>query len=383
MNPEKPIGLRFSFRSVTAYIIAPLGFILLVLFGHLKQGEPQVTYTLAVALLMAVWWITEIIPLSITSLLPVVLFPFFGIMDGRAVSSSYFNDVIFLFIGGFLVAIAMQRWQLHRRIALRILMITGISPGRILLGFMLSAAFLSMWISNTATAMMMLPIVISVIEELEESLGKKNISKYTIGLLLGLAYSCSVGGLATLVGTPPNQAFASIFHIMFPQGPGITFAEWFIFGFPLTIILLGVLWIYLHFRFRPKHLESTGLSPSTFRDQYRGLGAITFEEKIVLIDFIILALLWLFRSDLVFGGLVIPGWSRLFTHSAYLNDGTVAIMMSIPLFLIPSRQKTRERIMTWGASRELPWNIVLFSEADLRLPRDLKNPGFHHIWVSN
>ncbi len=177
--------------------------------------------TLAVALIMAVWWITEIVPLAVTSLLPVVLFPLLGIMDGGKVSSNYFNHVIFLFIGGFVIALAMQRWDLHRRIAIKVLLLTGISPGRILLGFMISTAFfLSMWISNTATTMMMIPILLSIILKLEDLVGKKNVASYTTGLLLGVAYSASIGGIATLVGTPPNLSFfKDFFRFIFLMPP--------------------------------------------------------------------------------------------------------------------------------------------------------------------
>jgi sodium-dependent dicarboxylate transporter 2/3/5 len=195
----KPILIQFlkSPKLLSGYILAPMLFIILVIFVDLAPGEPAVTYTLAVAMLMAVLWITEIVPLAVTALLPVVLFPVFGIMDGKDVSSTYFNHVIFLFIGGFLVALAMQKWNLHKRIALRVLLLTGTRPGSILFGFMLSSAFLSMWISNTATAMMMVPIVISVLDKLEESMDAKTLSKYGIGLLLGVAYAASIGGIAS------------------------------------------------------------------------------------------------------------------------------------------------------------------------------------------
>jgi len=205
---------------------------MIVLFFDLDTDNPRVTYTLAIAVLMAIWWIAEVVPLAITSLLPVVLFPLFGIMNGKDVSSTYFNHVIFLFIGGFLIALAMQKWDLHKRIALKILMITGVSPGRILLGFMLATSFLSMWISNTATTMMMVPILISIINKLEEIIGEKAIKRYSLGLLLGVAYSASIGGIATLVGTPPNLSFARIFQIMFPEAPEISFAQWFFICFP-------------------------------------------------------------------------------------------------------------------------------------------------------
>ena len=241
-SPIKTIGL----------IAGPLLFIYFQFFTNLSPEQPAVSATLAVAVLMAVWWVTEAVPLAITSLLPVALFPLLSIMDGKDVSSTYFNHVIFLFIGGFMVALAMQKWDLHKRIALRILMVTGVSPGRILLGFMLATAFLSMWISNTATTMMMVPILISIIVKLEEIIGEKNISRYSIGLLLGVAYSASIGGIATLVGTPPNLSFARIFQIMFPAAPDISFANWFLFAFPVTFIFFIIVWIYLYLLFKPK-----------------------------------------------------------------------------------------------------------------------------------
>ncbi len=165
---------NINFKNIIGFVIAPLLFIWITLFMDLEPGKPAVTYTLGVAVLMAIWWVTEVVPLAITALLPVVLFPIFGVMNGKDVSSTYFNHVIFLFIGGFLVALAMQKWDLHKRIAIRILLITGSSPARILLGFMLATSFLSMWISNTATAMMMVPILLSITKRWRNLLKQKN-----------------------------------------------------------------------------------------------------------------------------------------------------------------------------------------------------------------
>jgi sodium-dependent dicarboxylate transporter 2/3/5 len=230
-------------------ILAPFISGYLIFFVELDTENPAITNTLAVALLMALWWITEVIPLAITSLLPIILFPALGIMNGREVSSTYFNHVIFLFIGGFLVALAIQIWGLHKRIALRILRIIGSSPGRILLGFMFATAFLSMWISNTATAMLMVPILLSIITKLEEINGKALVKHFAVGLLLSIAYSASIGGIATLVGTPPNLSFARIFYIYFPNAPEISFAIWFFYAFPISLILFCVLFGYLYIIF--------------------------------------------------------------------------------------------------------------------------------------
>ena len=365
----------FTLKHFFAFVAAPALFIYILFFTSLAPGNPAVSATLAVAVLMAIWWITEIIPLAVTSLLPVVLFPLLGIMDGKDVSATYFNHVIFLFIGGFLVALAMQRWNLHRRIALKILIFAGASPGRILLGFMLATAFLSMWISNTATAMMMIPILVSVIGKLEESLDKKSVSRYSIGLLLGVAYSASVGGIATLVGTPPNLSFARIFQIMFPEAPEVSFASWFLFAAPISITFFIIIWVYLMILFKPKKGVWMQNGKEIFRKQYNELGPVTFEERFIFIDFILLAILWLFRSDLQFGNFLIPGWSNLFSHPEYINDGTVAILMSGLLFFIPSRNDKGSRLMTWKTAAKIPWNIVLLFGGGFALASGFKESG--------
>lgn len=358
MNRNIPT-LVLSPKKLSGYILGPAAFLFLIFFVDLDPENPAVTRTAAVGLLMAVFWITEIIPLAATSLLPVVLFPFLGIMDGKEVSSTYFNHVIFLFIGGFLVALAMQRWNLHKRIALRILMLTGARPGSILLGFMIATAFISMWMSNTATAMMMIPILLSVIQNLEETIDEKVMAKFSVGLLLGVAYSASIGGIATLVGTPPNLSLVRIFQIMFPQAPEISFTQWFFFAFPLTLIIFIFVWWLLYYRFGPKKSDWTNLQKGVFHRQYEEMGPMRYEEKIILADFIILALLWLSRSSLDFGHFVIPGWAELFESPEYVNDGTVAVMMALILFLIPSRTEKGQRVLTWETAGKLPWHIVL------------------------
>lgn len=350
---------KINIKSIIGFAGGIISFLVIVLFFDLNPDNPSVTYTLAVAILMAIWWITEVVPLAITSLLPIVLFPMFGIMNGKDVSVTYFNHVIFLFIGGFLIALAMQKWDLHKRIALKILMITGVSPGKILLGFMLATSFLSMWISNTATTMMMVPILISIISKMEEIIGKKSIERYSIGLLLGVAYSASIGGITTLVGTPPNLSFARIFQIMFPGAPEISFAQWFLFAFPISVVFFIIIWVYLYLLFKPKNKSWKNIHIDNFREEYKKLGPVTFEQTVVFVVFIMLAILWLFRSDIVLGGYRIRGWSSLFPHPEYINDGTVAIFASVILFLFPSKNKKGKSIMDWESAKGIPWNIVL------------------------
>ncbi len=344
--------------KVAALVIAPLISLSVILFGDLDPGNPSVTYTLAIAILMAIWWITEAIPLAATAILPVALFPLFGVADGKTISTMYFNYLIFLFLGGFLMALAMERWDLHRRIAIKVLMFFGVSPGRILMGFMVATAFLSMWMSNTATTMLMIPIALSIIYKLEEIIGKAKLGSYSVGLLLGIAYSASIGGIATLVGTPPNLSFARIANIIFPNMPEISFANWLIFAIWITVMIFIVAWILLFLMYRPKQAWQ-GVNRAEFRKEYQLLGPAKPEEKIIFVLFVIMALLWVFRSGFQIGFVNIPGWSQLFDHPEFINDGTVAIAVASLLFMIPSKTSKGERLMDWETANRLPWHIVL------------------------
>lgn len=365
-----------------SFVLTPIAVFFLLFFVDLDPDHPEVTYTLAVALLMAVWWITEAVPLAVTSLLPVALFPLFGIMDGRAVSSAYFNDVIFLFMGGFLVALAMERWNLHKRIALSILSFIGVSPPRILLGFMSASFFLSMWISNTATVMMMLPIAIAIIKQLDEFMDKESVGKYSIGVLLGIAYSASVGGMATLVGTPPNLSFVRIFHIYFPTAPEISFSKWLIFALPVSLIIFVVIWIFLFLLFKPRKGSWKTICRDTFNVQLKAMGKVSFEEKIVFVTFVLLALLWLFRVELNFGAFVLPGWSEAFPRQTFINDGTVAIFMAIVLFIIPSKNEKGKKLLDWETAERLPWHILLLFGGGFALATGFKESGLS-LWFGN
>lgn len=382
-------------RQIISFVVVPLVILGILLFFDFEPGNPKVTYTFCVALLMATWWITEVVPLAVTSLLPVALFPLFGILDGKVTSSAYFNDVIFLFMGGFMVALAMERWDLHRRIALHILCITGVSPARILLGFMVASFFLSMWISNTATVMMMLPIAMSIISRLDASMDSRGAATYSTGLLLGIAYSASTGGLATLVGTPPNLSFARIFHIYFPDAPEISFSSWLLFALPVSLIIFAVIWVYLYWSFRPRKGEWVKVERNTFRHQLEEMGRTSFEERSVFIVFVMLALLWLLRVDLEFGWFTIPGWANIFPESKFINDGTSAILMAILLFLIPSKEERGKTLLDWATAARLPWQILLLFGGGFALATGFKESGlsmwfgghlagmvtFHPIWV--
>ncbi|MDX1315561.1 MAG: SLC13 family permease [Eudoraea sp.] len=380
-----PTGRKYIPENPTKairYILfgaAPLISAYLIAFVELDPDRPVLTYTLAVAVLMAIWWVTEIVPLAITSLLPIVLFPAFGIMDGREVSATYFNHVIFLFIGGFLVALAIQKWGLHKRIALKILKVVGSSPARILLGFMFATAFLSMWISNTATAMLMVPILLSIITKLEEINTKALVNHFAVGLLLSIAYSASIGGVATLVGTPPNLSFARIFYIYFPEAPEISFATWFFYAFPITLLLFGMVFGYLYFIFVKRKTQWKSLKKQEIAEAYVKLGRKGFEEKVLLMAFAGLALLWFFRADIVIGSITIPGWSGLFNQPEFFNDGTVAILVAVILFVIPSRSEPGTFLMDWKAAEEIPWEIILLFGGGFALASGFKESGLS-LW---
>lgn len=360
-------------------VLAPLIALAMCLWVDLEPGKPAVTYTLAVAIWMALWWVVEVIPLAITSLLPIVLFPALGIMNGKAVSSTYFNHVIFLFIGGFLVALAIEKWNLHKRIALYILRIVGTSPARILLGFMIATTFLSMWISNTATAMLMVPILIAIIGKLEDVNGRNKMNHFSTGLLLCIAYSASIGGLATLVGSPPNLSLARIFNIYFPEAPEITFTSWFFYAFPITVILFIVLFVYLYIIFVRRESGWKSYSRSDLNHDYKLLGRRSFEETILMIAFVSLALLWFFRSNITLGSFEITGWSNLFANPKFLNDGTVAIFIAIILFAIPSKSKPGTFIMDWKAAEAIPWEIILLFGGGFALASGFKESGLS-LW---
>ncbi len=334
----------------------------------------------AVALLMAIWWVSDAIPLFATALLPLILYPVLGIMSGRATAPVYFNSTIVLFIGGFMIALTMEKWDLHKRIALNIIHAVGGGPTRIVLGFMLAAAFLSMWISNTATAVMMVPIGLAMVLQIEDEFGKERTHKFAVGLMLGIAYACSVGGLTTLVGTPPNLSFVRIFEIIFPDAPPIAFGQWMVMSLPIGIVLLVVAWLLITrvFYRASDEIEVDRDVVTRARD---ALGAISFEEKTVLAVFASTALLWVFRVDLQVGIGTIPGWSRLLPFPEMIDDGTVAIAMASLLFFIPTKDRSKgaDRIMGPDVIPRLPWNIVLLFGGGFALAAGFQQTGLAQI----
>lgn len=387
-------SLRKSHRSHPARIVGfwagIIAFALTLTFGDIDPEHPEVSRMAAVALLMAIWWITDAIPLAATALLPLLLYPTLGIMTGKETAPVYVNHIIFLFIGGFLIALAMERWNLHRRIALTIITFVGSRPSQLVLGFMIATAFLSMWISNTATSIMMLAISLAVIKQAEDAFGAGKTRNLSVALLLGIAYSASIGGLATLVGTPPNLALVRIFALSFPEaeaaGSEIAFGQWMLFGVPLTLIMLATTWLILT-RLLFRSGDELTLDPGTIRKERDQLGPMGYEEKMVAVIFAATALLWIFRKKLEVGSFVIPGWSSALPFGKYIDDGTIAIGMAILLFCIPSRnhdggekKSTHRNLLDTGVFAKLPWAIILLFGGGFALASGFKNSGLSE-WI--
>ena len=356
-------------------LLGPFLFCVILLLD-LEPGNPRVTRMAAVASLMAAWWISDAIPLSATALLPMILFPLLGILKGKETAPIYMNSTIFLFLGGFMIAVTMEKWRLHKRIALWIIRAIGGGPSGITGGFMLAAAFLSMWISNTATAIMMIPIGLAVILQMEAEFGKESTRTFAVGLMLAIAYSCSMGGIATLVGTPPNLSFARIFEITFPDAETISFGQWIVMAFPVTLLMLVIIWLLItKVLFRVS--RDLTVDRSIVIKEYKALGPMRFEEKAVFVVFSLTALLWVFRRKLVLGGFALPGWSQWLPYPNLIDDGTVALGMALSLFLIPTRSDDADtsRIASAPLIRQLPWNIVLLFGGGFALAKGFQVTG--------
>lgn len=391
---------------------------LLVLFLPRPAGmTPAAQRMAAVTVLMAVWWLAQALPLAATSLVPLVAFPLLGIQPAREVSKAYIDHNVFLFLGGFIVALGIEKWGLHRRMALHIVRLLGTGLKQVVLGFMAATAFLSMWISNTASTLLMLPIGLAMIASLREFAGGETVSElrpesgsplsngahgeqlqqradhFAAVLMIGIAYAASIGGFTTLVGTPTNVTFLGIWSEQFParrypQVPEISAGEWMLAVFPVGLLLLLCAWGVLT-RGLPSRLGTVPLSRRFFSERLRALGPPTTAERRMLAVFVITAALWIFRKPLTLGGVqLLPGWGDLWTgllsadgavgrlfggwdiESRGIHDSTVALGMALLMFLIPAHRKEERNpaevrtgrtdyLMDWKTAEDLPWGILL------------------------
>ncbi len=332
----------------------------------------------AVTVLMVLFWVTGVIPLEATALLPLVLFPLLGVLSPVKVAESYGNEVIFLFLGGFIIAMSMQRWNLHRRIALHIIRLVGTSPRRLVLGFMVATAFLSMWISNTATAMMMIPIAVAIILTIipgtEQSLVNLDGRDRDLArcLVLSIPYAASIGGIATIIGTPPNGIFISQLPAIFPEAPTIDFFTWMKFGVPFAAVFLIIAWIWLTM-VSYRHMETTLPSAKgLIHKELDKLGPLSTGERWTLIVFALTAFAWIFEQTKDIGGFIIPGLDMIFPG---IKDSTIAIFGALLLFLLPVDAKKGIFTMDWEWAVKIPWGILLLFGGGIALSNGFIQSG--------
>ena len=348
--------------------MGPALFLIILLWFNPEGLSKEANAILASSIWIAMWWITEAVPIAITSLLPVVLFPLTGGMELAETTASFGHRYIFLYIGGFILAIAIERWNLHKRIALNIIQLIGTNVKNVILGFMLATAFLSMWISNTATSVMMLPIGMSIISQLMDNPKTVENENQNFGkaLMLAIAYSASIGGIATLIGTPTNLVLATI--VQETYGIEITFSKWFMFGLPISLILLAICWKYLTeiaFTFKQKKFPG---GRNEINKQLKSLGKLSYEEKMVLLIFVGTAFAWITRSFLL---------QKLIPN---LDDTIIAVIAGILLFILPASKSKNRKLINWEEAVKLPWGILLLFGGGLALAQGFKTSGLAE-WI--
>ncbi|MEJ5287147.1 MAG: Sodium-dependent anion transporter family [Candidatus Kapaibacterium sp.] len=332
-------------------------FTLLLIFP-LVPSKPQISHMLAMIVLMGILWLTEALPIGITAMLPLVFFPILNISNANQVSINYFNSTIFLFLGGFIISIAIEKTGLHRKIALNLLKLLGQTKDGIFLAFALSSWFLSMFISNTATALIMLPIAISITNNLASELPEVFKNRFSKAILFGIAYSCSIGGIATLIGTPPNLIFHKIYSINFPNLPEITFSKWLSIALPLSFILLLFEYLLLRVIFF-WNLPNKIVNSNVLKNEISNRLKLTTSQAITLVVFVATCLLWIFRTTIDLGFLVIPGWADLLGLSKFVDDSTVSIFSALLLFILPNDFQSKARILQIDDLKKVPWDIIL------------------------
>lgn len=389
MTNSESTGSTEASAETAGYVVPALfvACIALLVMPTPEGMRPEAQRLIAVTVLMAGLWVTQAIPLAATSLLPLVLFPFLGIESAREVSASYINDNVFLYLGGFIIALGIERWNLHRRIALNIVNVVGVSPKRLVLGFLVATGGLSMWISNTASTLLMLPIALALLKTLDDQDttsvddGPPISKALAVPLLLAIAYSASIGGLTTIVGTPTNAQAVAIYHQELPDAPRITVAAWMIASVPMGVLYLGFVWFVLT-RGLPDTSRHDAAIRTDLRKRLKALGSANVAEIRMLSVFLLTAVLWVFRNPLSIGPVSVPGWSNLMpdwfqlmkiTSAAdaefppdptkFVNDSTISMLMAVALFFIPSGTRSvhgkQIRLMNWSTASRLPWDIVL------------------------
>jgi sodium-dependent dicarboxylate transporter 2/3/5 len=354
--------------KVAGFLAGPIAFLLVNSLVSPEFISPGANKVLGVATWMIVWWITEAAPVPITALLPLILFPFLGVMKMSEAAAPYANPIIFLFMGGFMIALGLEKHRLHERIALNLIRITGTSGNGIILGFMIATGFISMWISNTATAMMMLPIAISVINLLKTEKGNtpetetKGERNFGIGLMLIIAYAANIGGVATIIGTPPNVVFVGLLDQFYKQK--ILFGNWMLIGVPLSVILLASCYFIITRLIFPNDLKKVHGSDALIKNKLSELGNIRKEEKLVMTIFVITSSLWIFQQPM-----------NILLGKEMLNDTNIAMMGGSLMFVVPSNLKEFKFLLHWRDTERLSWGILILFGGGLCLAQGLSNAG--------
>ncbi len=372
------------------FVAGPLLFAAALWLPAPGSMPPPAQRAAAVVAWMAAWWLSEAIPIPATALLPLVAFPLLGVAGAQETAAAYADATVFLFMGGFFLAAAMERWGLHRRVALAVVHRVGLSPTRLVLGFMLATAFLSLWISNTATTVMMLPIALAVAREIggapppEAGAGGAEATwagpgrQFGMVLMLGVAYAATIGGIGTLIGTPPNLVFAGVARRMFPEAGEMTFPRWLAFGLPMVAIYLPLAWLYLTRMAAPLHRLVLPGSRASIEEQRRSLGRMNRGEKLVVGTLLAAALLWIFRADIALGAFTIPGWAAALGVEGSVHDATVAIAAALFLFCCPVRARERQFALDWTAARGIPWGVLLLFGGGFAMAH-----GVHHSGLAD
>lgn len=352
----------------TGFFLGPLLFLLIIIFVNPDLIAHGATKVMAVGVLMIVWWITEAVPNPVVALVPLILFPALGVMNMTEAAAPFANPSIFLFMGGFLIALALEKHRLHERIAINLIRLTGTSGNGIILGFTLACGLISMWISNTATALMMLPIGASVIELLRRkdspageqlSKGEKN---FALGLMLSIGYAASLGGMATIIGTPPNVVFVGFAKQFYNQD--ISFFRWMIVGIPVSLItLFACYWLITRWLF-PNNLGTVAGSEVLISNKLKELGPMRKEEKLTLMVFCITSFFWIFQQ----------GLNSLIGKDVF-NDTNISVTGGVLMFLVPINFKEDKFIINWEDTRRLPWGILILFGGGICLAKGMESTG--------
>lgn len=360
-----------SFRDRAALVSGLVIFFLLLRWNPLNL-DLKAAKVLAIAALMITWWVTEALPMPAVALIPLVLFPLFGIAPIKEVATGYGDSVLFLFMGGFMIGLAIEKWNLHKRIALSIVNITGSSGDRIILGFTMATGFLSMWLSNTATTMMMYPIAVSVIHVVKENnRGNGKLANFSMVIMLAIAYAANFGGIATVIGTPPNVAFVG--YIQEKYHYTVQFVDWFIICFPIALLLLISFYLVTTKLLYRNHISSDPATQAHIKQELKQLGPITGAEKRVLIIFISTAVLWI-TKDLFNSALAIDLIKDRF-GTIKLDDTIIALIGALSLFIFPSSKGASTKILDWSDTSKMAWGILLLFGGGIALASALEKAG--------